>query len=284
LLAQSSCLVVPGVFSAISARVMEEAGFPCVYMSGFSVATSTLARPDLGMLGLTEMAQAGARIASAVDVPVLADADTGYGGSFSVRRTVEEYERAGLAGMHLEDQDLETKRCGHLGRISVVEPGEMLERLRSALSARNDPDFFIIARTDAVRSHGLDEALRRAELLAREGPDAIFVEYLSVPADLERVRETTDLPIVTTVIDGPDAPKVAELREAGANIILFPVSVLRASVTAAQRVANALRSDESTSSVLEHIADMADVERAIKLEDMRAWEERTRLTRARGQA
>lgn len=272
LLAREETLVLPGVFNALFARVMEQAGFPCVYMSGFSVATSSLGRPDLGMLGLTEMAEQASRIVSAVEVPVLADADTGYGGIFSIRRTVEEYERAGLAGLHIEDQDLAVKRCGWLGDIAVVSAQEMQQRLRAALAARRNDEFFIIARTDARRNLGFDEALKRAKLYAAEGADAVFVEYLTDIEEIRRVVEAVRVPVVACVVDSEEMLSLDALRSAGVAIVLFPISVLHMTVAAAEQVASALKAEGSTRPLLERMAAPARLLEYIRYQAMVQWE------------
>lgn len=272
LLAEGRLLVLPGVYNALLARVMEETGFSCLYMSGFSVATSMLGRPDLGMLGLTEMAQQAKHIAAAIEVPLLADADTGYGGIFSIKRTVEEYEMAGLAGLHIEDQDLMVKRCGWLGDVQIVEPKVMLQRLNGALRARRNDDFFIIARTDARRSLGFDEALRRAKIYANESVDAIFVEYLTDIDEIRRVVDAVKIPLVTVVIDEPQMISARELEKAGVRIALFPISILRATLGAARRVGEALRDTGQTSTVMDQLASSEDLLKYIHYEDMFRWE------------
>lgn len=277
LLRANELLVLPGVYNALFARVMEDAGFPCIYMSGFSVATSVLGRPDLGMLGISDMAEQAAHIVSAVNVPVLADADTGYGGVFSVRRTVEEYERVGLAGLHIEDQNLTTKRCGHLAEIEVVEPEIMLGHLRAALRARRNDDFFIIARTDARRPLGFDEALRRANLYTQEGVDAVFVEYLKDIDEIRRVVDSVKLPVMTVVIDAEGMLSVTDMLKAGVRIVLFPISVINATVAAAEKVAAALRRDGTTRAMLDQMADPDDLLRYIRYHEMTDWESDVRV-------
>jgi len=275
LLAEQQLLVLPGVYNALFARVMEEIGFPCLYMSGFSVATSMLGRPDLGMLGISEMAQQARLIAAAVDVPLLADADTGYGGVFSIKRTGEEYEQSGLAGLHIEDQDLLVKRCGWLGDVQVVELPVMLQRIRSAVRARRNDDFFIIARTDARRCRGFDEALRRAKAYADEGADAVFIEYLTDLDEIRRVVDAVNVPLVTVVIDGPEMITTDQLKSAGVRISLLPISVLQATVGAARKVGDALIQQGHTRAVLDRLATPEDLMRYIRYEDMCRWERKS---------
>src|SRR5437899_1689839 len=170
-------VVMPGAFNAATARLVDRAGFPAVYISGAGLANATAGVPDIGLLTLTEVAQLAGYIASAVQIPTLADADTGFGGPQNVARTIEEFERAGLAGMHLEDQTF-PKRCGHLVGKSLVDLEEMAEKLRAATRARRDKDFLIVARTDARAVEGLESAVLRAKSYLKAGADAIFPEAL----------------------------------------------------------------------------------------------------------
>lgn len=272
LLAESDTLVIPGVYNALFARVMQDAGFPCVYMSGFAVAASMLGNPDLGVLGLAEMAGQARRIVSAVDVPVLADADTGYGGVFSIRRTVEEYEDAGLAGLHIEDQDLTAKGCGWLSDIKVISPESMLRNLRAALRARRNENFFIIARTDARRTLGFEEALRRAELYAEQGADAVFVEYLTDITEIRRVVEAVRVPVVVVVVEGEQMLSVEALKTAGVRIVLFAISVLNATVAAAEKVGLELHRAGTTHSLIKQMVNPKNLLKYTRLDEMVAWE------------
>src|SRR5688572_24489028 len=162
LVARKEGVVVPGAYDAVSARLVERAGFPAVYMTGYGTSASRLGLPDLGFAGLAEMADHARNMAAAVGVPLIADADTGYGNALSVRRTVQAYEAAGVAGLHIEDQ-VAPKRCGHLSGHQVIPRGEFAGKIRAAAEARQDPDFIIIARTDAISAVDFDEALRRGE-------------------------------------------------------------------------------------------------------------------------
>src|SRR5579862_5144841 len=166
-------VLAPGAYDALSARIIEQAGFPAVYMTGFGTAASLLGRPDVGLLGMSEMVANAARIAQAVDVPVIADADTGYGNPLNVIRTVREYERVGVSAIHIEDQTL-PKKCGHMDNKQVIAAGEMVEKICAAVQARRSAEFLIIARTDARDVEGLDSALRRARMYRESGADAIF--------------------------------------------------------------------------------------------------------------
>jgi 2-methylisocitrate lyase-like PEP mutase family enzyme len=174
-LAKGPVVIAPGIYDAYGARFVEQAGFEAVYMTGNGVSASLLGRPDVGLVDLTMIASHARRIAAAVDIPVICDADTGYGNAVNVRRTVEEFESAGVAAIHLEDQ-VSPKRCGQLpGARPVIELAEAVGKIEAAVAARRDPDFIIIARTDAAEAHGLDEAIKRARAFRKAGADALFV-------------------------------------------------------------------------------------------------------------
>ncbi len=186
-IADKQPLVVPGCYDALGARLIEQAGFDAAYMTGFGSAAGLLGRPDVGLLGLSEMVDNARRITSAIDLPVIADADSGYGNQINVIRTVQEYERSGVAGIHLEDQVV-PKKCGHMENKQVVDVDEFVGKIRAAASTRQDPDFVLIARTDARAPHGLDEAIDRARAAVEAGADVLFVEALQSVDEIERCR------------------------------------------------------------------------------------------------
>lgn len=230
LLARPQPLLVPGAYDALSARLVESAGFDAVYMTGFGTAASLLGRPDVGLLTLTEMAGNAARIAATVGVPVIADADTGYGNAINVVRTVAEYERAGVAGLHLEDQ-VAPKKCGHMSGKAVVPAAEHAAKIRAAVKARTNPDLVIIARTDARATEGLTPAIERARRYAEAGADVLFVEAPESAEEIERVAaELTDHPLVFNWAEGGRTPAVDidTLTRLGFKVVLFPVSTLLA--------------------------------------------------------
>ncbi|MHB1447384.1 MAG: isocitrate lyase/PEP mutase family protein [Acidimicrobiales bacterium] len=216
LLADGGTVVAPGAYDALSARLIEEAGFQAVYMTGFGSAASLIGRPDIGLLSGSEMIDNARRIAGCVAVPVIADADTGYGNPINVIRTVRDYERAGVAGIHLEDQVM-PKRCGHLSGKVLVPAGDMVAKVRAAVAARTDPDFVIIARTDARAVEGLDAALGRAALYLEAGADMLLSATTAVRSFLATLRRDgtpgamlTDLP---TIAEFVDALGMAEVRD-----------------------------------------------------------------------
>ena len=226
-------LVVPGAYDGISARLVQQAGFPVVYMTGYGTAASRLGLPDLGFAGLAEMADHARNIAAVVDIPLIADADTGYGNALNVRRTVQTYEAAGVAALHIEDQ-ITPKRCGHLSGHQVIPRGEFAGKIRAAVEARRDPDLLIIARTDGISAVGFDEALRRGEAAAEAGADVLFIEAPRDEAQVERVARAFDTPLLYNYAPGGRSPLLPfrQLRELGYAIILLPVDTLLVGVQA----------------------------------------------------
>ena len=226
-------LVVPGAYDGISARLVERTGFPAVYMSGYGTSASRLGLPDLGYAGLAEMADHARNLATAVTIPLIADADTGYGNALSVRRTVQAYEAAGVAALHIEDQ-VAPKRCGHLSGHQIIPRAEFAGKIRAAAEARSDPDLLIIARTDAISAMDFDEALRRGEAAAKAGADMLFIE---APRDEEQVRRVAgafDTPLLYNYAPGGRSPLLpfSRLRELGYAVILLPIDALLVGVRA----------------------------------------------------
>ena len=188
LLETGQTIVAPGAFDPLAARLVEEAGFPAVYMTGFGASAALLGRPDVGLLTMTEMAGNAARIAACVDIPLIADADTGYGNPINVIRTVGAYEAAGAAGIHIEDQ-VAPKKCGHMDGKLVIPAEEMAAKIQAATEARADPDFVIIARTDARAVEGFEQALARARRYLRAGADVLFIEALTSETEIAQAAE-----------------------------------------------------------------------------------------------
>ncbi len=228
-------LVVPGAYDCVSARLVERAGFQAVYMTGYGTSASRLGLPDLGFAGLYEMADHARNMASAVSIPLIADADTGYGNALNVRRTVRMYETAGVAALHLEDQML-PKRCGHLAGKQVVPLEEFAQKIRAAVEVRTDPDLLIIARTDAIGVTGFDDALRRGEAAVQAGADILFVEAPTSEQQVETVAKTFDTPLLFNYAPGGRSPLLPfkRLRELEYAIILLPVDTLFVAVKAIQ--------------------------------------------------
>ena len=246
LLARPEPLVAPGAYDALSARLVEQAGFDVVYMTGFGTTASLAGRPDVGLLTGTEMVDNARRIAAAVDVPVIADADTGYGNAINVVRTVQAYEQAGVAGIHLEDQVM-PKKCGHMSGKAVIPADEMAGKIRAAVAARRDPDFLLIARTDAAAVEGLSAAIDRARAYADAGADVLFVEAPTSADDIARVAGELRgvAPLVFNWAEGGRTPPIplARIAELGFALVLFPIGTLLAATAGIRRLLASLRAD-----------------------------------------
>ncbi len=225
LLNAKEILVAPGAHDALTARVIEKSGFKAVYMTGYGQAASVLGKPDIGLLSMTEMLDRARKFASAVSIPVIADGDTGFGNAITVMRTVEEYEAAGVAAIQLEDQ-VAPKRCGHMLGRKVVSMEEMVGKIEAAKAARKDPDFVIIARTDARTVHGIDEAIRRAKAYEAAGADVIFVESVENEEEMKRVHAEIKVPTLANMVEGGRTPLLTnkELEEIGYSLVIYPTA------------------------------------------------------------
>jgi len=245
-------VLAAGAYDALSARLIEAAGFDAVYLTGFGASASLLGRPDVGLLTQTEMVDHAGRLADAVAVPLIADADTGYGNPLNVIRTVQLYERAGVAALHLEDQAA-PKKCGHLTGKVLVPATEHEARIRAAVAARTDPDLVIIARTDARAVDGLDAALDRARRYADAGADVLFVE---APQSLEEIdRVATELAgkrLLFNWVEGGHTPPVSlqHLTDRGFRIVIYPVSALFAASRAVRAVVASIRATGTPEAVM----------------------------------
>ena len=234
-LLRRGCLVMPGAYNAATALLIEKAGFDGVYVSGAGLSNATAGVPDIGLLTLSEVAQLAGYIARAVKVPVLADADTGFGGAENAARTVEEYERAGLAGLHLEDQEF-PKRCGHLAGKAIVAVDDMVQKLRAAVAARRDHDFVIFARTDARAVEGFDAAVKRARAYLDAGADGIFPEALQTREEFARFAKQVKAPLLANMTEFGRSPLLSakELAAMGYRIAIFPQTAFRVAMKASR--------------------------------------------------
>jgi 2,3-dimethylmalate lyase len=233
LLARGKCLVAPGVFDLISTHILNQHGAEATYMTGFGVVASALGLPDAGIATYTEMLDRAERIAEFSRAPVIADADTGYGGLLNVRHTVRGYEKAGIAAIQLEDQEF-PKKCGHTPGRRVIPMADMVRKIEVAADARSSADFLIIARTDARTSLGLDEALRRAEAYARAGADILFVEAPESEAEMARIGAAFHQPLMANMVEGGKTPILprARLAELGFQIAIHPAAGFLATAAA----------------------------------------------------
>lgn len=263
--------VLPGAADAITARVIEQAGFDCVYVTGAGFANASFGLPDIGLIALPEVREHVRRIAAAVNVPLVVDADTGYGGILNVGRAVSQLETVGASAIQIEDQ-AEPKRCGHFDGHTLVSTEEMVQRITAALRARSDPDLLIIARTDAYQSEGLAGAVNRAKAYRSAGADALFVEAPTSLADLEKLPSLLDAPLIANMVEGGKTPisSAAQLEEMGFRFALFANTALRAGVFAVQQAMKALREDGDTSSLASAMLGWDDRQNLIGLPQ---WQE-----------
>lgn len=275
LLEKPSPVVAPGAFNALFAKLIEEALFPAVYLSGAGVSNSLLGEPDLGILTQTEMVGIAERVCEAVDVPVIADGDTGYGGVHNVARTIRLYERAGVAAIQLEDQVF-PKKCGHFEGKEVVSPTQMVERIHAAREARSSPDgIVIIARTDARAPLGLDDAISRAHLYAQAGADVLFVEAPRSESELATIgSELSGNCLMANMVEFGKTPllPIERLGALGYSLIIYPGAITRSIVPAARAVLGELAAKGTTSGWLEHMATFQDVNSVLGLDAANEWE------------
>ncbi len=278
LLARPRLLIAPGAWDALSARVVEEAGFDAVYVTGSGVSVGHLGLPDIGLATMTEMVDQIRRIAAAVGIPVIADADTGYGNALNVRRTVREYEAAGVAALHLEDQEF-PKRCGHLEGKRVIPAETMVARIRAACEARRDGDLVIIARTDARAVLGLDAALRRAEAYRAAGADVLFVEAPVGEAEVEAVgRALAGAPLLVNLGGGGKTPMLlaSRLEALGFRVAIYPGDLQKAAIRAMRDVAAALAREGTTAALAERMVSFDERFELVGLSRFRDLEARYR--------
>jgi len=275
LLARKRLLVAPGAFDGLSARLVEEAGFAAVYLSGGAVARS-MGVPDIGLVTLSEVIERATQVVSAVRIPVIADADTGYGNALNLVRAVREFERVGVAAIHVEDQ-VTPKRCGHLEGKEVVSLPEMEKKLEAALAARTDPDFAIIGRTDARAIYGLEHAIERGRSFARLGADAVFIEAPESEAELETIaRSLPEVPLMVNMFKGGKTPLLpaSRIEQMGYRIAIFPSDTQRAAIYAIKEALAVLKRDGSTAAIDDRLATFQERDRLVGLGEWEKLEQR----------
>ena len=276
LLDAGGTILAPGAFDPLAARLVEEAGFPAVYMTGFGTSAALLGRPDVGLLTMTEMVGNAGRIADCVDIPVIADADTGYGNPLNVIRTISAYETAGVAAVHIEDQ-VAPKKCGHMEGKLVIPAEEMAQKIRAAADAKTQPEFMIIARTDARAVEGLEAALDRARQYRAAGADALFIEALTSEQEAaEAARAFPDVPLLFNWAEGGKTPPLSldRLRELGYRMVIFPISTLLAATDAMRRILREIAQAGTPAAALPELPSFGEFCDFIGLPDVRAAEQR----------
>jgi len=277
ILEKEGALAFPGVYDVLGAKLVEQVGFPLTFISGYSVAATQLGLPDFGYLTQTEMVATAKRVCGAVKIPVLIDADTGYGNALNVIRTVNELIGAGAAGMFLEDQ-VWPKRCGHMKGKRVIPVEEQVQKLKAAVDARAGRDFFIVARTDARQMDGLDAAIERCRRYHDAGADALFVEAPASIDELRQIGRALPKPLVANMLEGGVTPLLPkqELEAIGFQLIVCPLTGLYASAKAMQNIFGLIRSAGTTQSALNDLLTFPEFHRLIDLDAHYALDERYR--------
>jgi carboxyvinyl-carboxyphosphonate phosphorylmutase len=269
LLRQPGIIVAPGAYDCLTAKLIECEGFAAVYMTGAGTALTRLGKPDLGVATLSEMLSNAAAMAATVAIPLIADADTGYGGMLNVYRTVQEYERAGVAALHLEDQVF-PKRCGHLDGKQVVPIEEMVMRLRAAVEARTDTDLVLIARTDALAVTGLDDTLRRCHAYVEAGADVVFVEALRTREEIQRLVHEVDVPLLYNFVEHGKSPllPVAELQSLGFKLVIFPGSIMLSVLPLVRQILAEIKQRGTTAGRLDRMTDVVELFETMGLSEL----------------
>lgn len=267
--------VAPGVFDMISARIADALGFDALYMTGYGVTASYLGLPDAGLATYTDMHGRAAAIAAGTSTPLIADADTGYGGLLNVRHTVRGYEAAGIAAIQIEDQEY-PKKCGHTPDRRVIPAEDMVRKIQVAVESRSSADFLIIARTDARTALGLDEALRRGEAYAKAGADILFIESPESEAELERIGRSFDKPLLVNMVEGGRTPILppARLKALGFTIALYPAAGFLAAGAALRGVYGDLRDKGTSQGTSVPLESFAAFSKLMGFEDVWAFERR----------
>ncbi len=249
---EESTIQVPGAFNALVARLIEQAGYDAMYLSGAALSVGTLALPDVGLFTLTELAQQVAYLTRRADIPLIVDADTGFGAAVNVERTIVELEAAGAAAIQLEDQVL-PKRCGHLSGKTIVETSEMCGKLRAAAAARDDVELVILARTDARGVHGIEEAIERAKRYLDAGADWIFPEALANKQEFEQFADAIEAPLVANMTEFGQSPLLTldELADLGYAAVLYPVTLLRTAMKAVEAALAVIAAEGSQKDLLD---------------------------------
>lgn len=275
LLAADDIVVCPGATNALVAKLVQRSGFQAVYTTGAGIANTLLGDPDIGLATMTELLDVNRRVVRAVDIPVIADVDTGYGGIVNVQRTVQEFEDAGVSALQLEDQ-VNPKRCGHFAGKSVVPREEMAERICAMLEARRDPDLVLIARTDARQMEGFEAALERARLYVECGADVIFFEAPESVDELRQVPKEIDVPLVANMVEGGATPLLSarELSEMGYSVALFANALLRMASAGVLRGLEVLREEGTTAGLMDEMLPWNSRQEIVGLAQWQAREER----------
>ncbi|MEW5975956.1 MAG: isocitrate lyase/PEP mutase family protein [Acidobacteriota bacterium] len=274
-LRENRILLVPACFDMVSARIIEQTGFEAVYLSGYGHSASHLGLPDAGLISFTEMLERLRHLVNCVGIPVLADADTGFGGVINIRRTVQEYERAGAQAIQLEDQEI-PKKCGHTPGKRLVEAQDMVRKVEAAAAARRSGDFLIIARTDAIAVAGFDEAIRRGRMYEEAGADVIFIESPLTLEQIRRIPASLRKPTMLNQIEGGKTPllPVKDLEALGFAIVAYALTALMASVRAMRQTLTLLRDGSPPEVYGTDLATFQELDELLGFPEVRNWEKR----------
>lgn len=266
-------LVAPGAHDALTAKIIEKVGFQAVYMTGYGQAASHLGQPDVGLLTMSEMADRARNIAEAVQIPVIADADTGFGNAINVMRTMRAYEKAGVAAIQLEDQ-VAPKKCGHMTGRQVVPKDEMVWKIKAAVDARQDQDLMIIARTDARTVHGLEEALERGKAYEEAGADIIFIESPESVEEMKQINATIEVPVLANMVEGGRTPLLnnSELEDLGYDLVIYPTASTYITAKIIKQLMETLMKEGTTASLMKEMVTFSEFNDLIGLNVIRELE------------
>ena len=275
LLQQPGIIQAPGAYDCLTAKLIQQAGFPAVYMTGAGTSVAQLGYADLGLATMSDMISNAGSIADILDVPLIADADTGYGGILNVRRTIRQYERAGVAAIHIEDQEM-PKRCGHLDDKKVVSTEDMVQKIRASVDARTDDDFTIIVRTDSIAVTGWEDAMNRCEEYIKAGADALFVEALRTPEEVEQVAKNISVPLLYNFVESGKSPllSASELEKFGFKIVIYPGSALLSVTHVVQKVMAQLKETGTTAHIMDNMVTLEACFEAVGLSSLLAEDAR----------
>jgi len=278
MLRKDGIVVAPGAYDALTARLIEVSGFSCAYMTGYGVSASVLGKPDIGLITMTEMVNQLKNMAAAVNIPIVGDGDNGYGDTLNVVRTVEEYEKAGAAGIQLEDQ-VTPKRCGHMEGKEIISKDEMISKIKAAIYARKDPDFQIIARTDARAVNGFEDALDRAKAFEQTGADIIFLEAPETVDEMIELNKEIKAPIIANMVEKGKTPLLTgeELADIVYKMVIYPVSGLYCVSKSVLDMLEIIKKTDTTKGVLDQMIPFDSFNRLISLDELRELENKLNI-------
>lgn len=269
LIAQPGIIVAPGAYDCLTAKIIQQSGFPAVYMTGAGTSVARYGFPDLALASMTEMISNAADITASVKIPVIADADTGYGGLLNVGRTVRKYEQSGVAAIHIEDQEF-PKRCGHLEDKRVIPAKDMIPKIKEAVQSRTDRDFLIIVRTDALAVTGWDDTMDRCNRYIDAGADVLFVEALRSSEEAQRAVESLSVPLLYNFVETGKSPllSASELEEIGFKIVIFPASSLLLVTATIQKLMGELKEKGTTLGMIDQMVSLQECFELVGLSEM----------------